>query len=36
VLDGIPCRNLAEDGVEIMRILDAVYESARVGHEVRL
>lgn len=24
----------AEDGVEIMRILDAIYESAKLGHEV--
>ena len=36
VLTGAPCRNPAEDGVEIMRILDAVYESARTGHEVIL
>lgn len=34
--DGIPCRNPATDGVEIMRILDAVYESAKTGHEVVL
>ena len=27
---------LAQDGIEIMRILDAVYESARTGHEVVL
>jgi len=24
------------DGVVIMKILDAIYESARTGHEVRL
>lgn len=30
---GIPCRSPADDGVEIMKILDAVYESARTGHE---
>lgn len=36
VREGIPCRNPAGDGVEIMRILDAVYESARTGHEVVL
>lgn len=31
---GTPCRAPAEDGVEIMKILDAIYESARTGHEV--
>lgn len=34
VREGIPCRNPAEDGVTIMKILDAIYESARTGHEV--
>lgn len=34
ITDGIPCRNPAEDGVVLMKILDAVYESARTGHEV--
>lgn len=34
--NGAPCRSPAEDGVQIMRILDAVYESARTGHEVIL
>ena len=34
VLNGTPCKAPAEDGVEIMKILDAVYESARTGHEV--
>jgi len=33
---GEPCRNPAEDGVELMRILDGIYESARTGHEVVL
>lgn len=33
---GIPCRNPAEDGVTLMTILDAIYESARTGHEVIL
>ncbi len=28
------CRNPAEDGVEMMKILDAIYESASTGHEV--
>ena len=36
VRDGLPCRSPAQDGIEIMRILDAVYESARTGHEVVL
>lgn len=31
-----PCRSPAEDGVQIMQILDAVYESSRTGHEVIL
>jgi predicted dehydrogenase len=36
VRTGVPCRAPAADGVEIMRILDGVYESARTGHEVIL
>lgn len=36
VLTGAPCKSPAKDGVDIMRILDAVYESARTGHEVVL
>lgn len=36
VMNGTPCRAPAEDGVEIMKILDAIYESARTGHEVVL
>ena len=35
-LHGTPCQSPAEDGVTIMTILDAVYESARTGHEVVL
>ena len=34
VRDGTPCRCPAEDGVWLMKILDAVYEPARTGHEV--
>ncbi len=34
IIDGVPCRSPAEDGVTIMKILDAIYESARTGHEV--
>lgn len=30
------CRSPAKDGYEMMRILDAAYESARTGHEVVL
>lgn len=34
--DRAECISPAEDGVEIMKILDAIYESARTGHEVVL
>ncbi|MBP5274759.1 MAG: Gfo/Idh/MocA family oxidoreductase [Abditibacteriota bacterium] len=34
ITEGMECRNPAEDGVVLMQILDAVYESARTGHEV--
>jgi predicted dehydrogenase len=34
VVNGAPCLNTAEDGLEIMKILDAIYESAKTGHEV--
>jgi predicted dehydrogenase len=33
ILGRAECRNPAEDGVEIMRILDAIYRSAESGHE---
>ncbi|MGL6174490.1 MAG: Gfo/Idh/MocA family protein [Cellulosilyticaceae bacterium] len=36
VQEGIPCISPAQDGIEIMRILDGIYESARIGHEVSL
>ena len=36
VLNNTPCRAPAEDGVTLMKILDAVYESARTGHEVQI
>ncbi len=32
----VECRNPAEDGVELMRILTAIYRSAECGHEVTL
>lgn len=34
VLNGAECLSPASDGVEVMRILDAVYESSRTGREV--
>lgn len=34
VINGTQCKSPAEDGITIMQILDAVYESARTGHEV--
>lgn len=36
VKEGIPCRNPAEDGVELMKILTGIYKSAATGHEVVL
>lgn len=36
LLGNAECRSPAIDGYEIMRILDAIYESARTGHEVVL
>lgn len=34
IMNGTACRNPAEDGVILMKILDAVYKSAETGHEV--
>lgn len=34
IVNNTPCINTGEDGVEIMKILDAIYESSRTGHEV--
>ena len=34
ITDNIPCLSPAHDGVELMKIIDAIYESARLGHEV--
>lgn len=34
--NGTPCKSPAEDGITLMEILDAIYESARTGHEVIL
>lgn len=36
VINGTVCKSPAEDGIEMMKILDAVYESASTGHEVIL
>ncbi len=35
-LNGTPCKATAEDGIWVMKILDAIYESAASGHEVIL
>ncbi|MBQ6998456.1 MAG: Gfo/Idh/MocA family oxidoreductase [Clostridia bacterium] len=34
VKNGTPCIASADDGIIVMKILDAIYESARTGHEV--
>lgn len=34
IVNGTECLSPAEDGLELMKILDAVYESARTGREV--
>ncbi|MEG2597686.1 MAG: Gfo/Idh/MocA family oxidoreductase, partial [Oscillospiraceae bacterium] len=34
LINGTACKSPASDGIAIMKILDAVYESARTGHEV--
>lgn len=34
IQNGAECLNPGEDGVELMKILDAIYESAKTGHEV--
>jgi predicted dehydrogenase len=36
VANGTPCISPAEDGVELMRIIDAVYESAAIGKDVTI
>ncbi len=36
IQNGTPCRNSAEDGVTVMQILDAIYQSGTTGHEVLL
>jgi predicted dehydrogenase len=36
IANGTKCISPAEDGVEIMRIIDAIYESAKTGREIML
>ena len=36
IQNGVPCRAPAEDGLAIMKILEAIYESALTGHEIVL
>ncbi len=36
VKNGTECLSPAQDGVDMMRILDAIYQSAKTGHEVIL
>ncbi len=36
IQNNVPCRAPAEDGIVLMKILDAIYESARTGHEVAI
>ena len=36
ITEGTPCISPAQDGIEIMAILDAIYKSAATGHEVIL
>ncbi|MDD6308886.1 MAG: Gfo/Idh/MocA family oxidoreductase [Clostridia bacterium] len=36
IVNGTACQAPAEDGLAVMKILEAIYESARTGHEVRL
>lgn len=36
VADGVVDNSSAEDGIIVMKILDAIYESARCGHEVEI
>lgn len=36
ITDNLPCISPAQDGIDIMAILDAIYQSAETGHEVIL
>jgi predicted dehydrogenase len=36
ITDNVSCLSPAQDGIEIMAILDAIYKSAETGHEVIL
>lgn len=35
-IEGAPCRASAQDGIEMMKIIDAIYESARTGNQVTI
>lgn len=35
-IEGAPCRATAQDGIELMKIIDAIYESARTGSQVTI
>lgn len=36
VRNGTPCKSNADDGVMLMRIIDAIYKSAEMGCEVKI
>lgn len=36
IQNGVKCISPAEDGIQMMKILDAIYQSAETGHEVLL
>ena len=36
IMNGTPCKSPAQDGIDIMTILEAIYQSAETGHEVVL
>ena len=36
ILNGTPCMASADDGVQAMKIIDAIYESGRTGKSVQL
>ena len=36
VVDGVPCRCPSSDGIDLMRVIDAIYASAQSGREVLL
>ena len=34
LVNGTECKSPSEDGITLMKILDAIYQSAETGHEV--